>query len=261
MPENHLWGSRDYFKSAFYTGSRAAFVSETGYYGCPSPNSVKKFIEPPYLWPYSDNRQWAFHAYIPNFAELMAKQINEFFGEIPDTLEEFSLASQITQAEAKKFFIENVRRQKPVKTGILWWNLLDGWPQFANGTVDWFFEKKLAYGYIKRSQSALCLMFGELESWRLSLFAVNDTARAFEGTFSVADGETGETLAAGGFSVEENGVSRAASLPASHSDKRLLLIRWEANGEKGANHYVCGLPPLSFSRYKAWLKIIREADA
>ena len=43
-----------------------------------------------------------------------------------------------------------------------------------------------------------------------------------------------------------------------YSDKKLLLINWEANGVKGFNHYVCGSPPLDLERYKMWLRIIRE---
>ncbi len=41
--------------------------------------------------------------------ELMANQIRELFGVIPDDLDAFALASQISQAEAKKFFIESTR--------------------------------------------------------------------------------------------------------------------------------------------------------
>ena len=31
--------------------------------------------------------------------------------------------------------------------GILWWNVLDGWPQFSDAVVDYYFGKKLAYHY------------------------------------------------------------------------------------------------------------------
>ena len=44
--EAHLWGVRDYYKSDFYKQSRAHFVSETGYHGCPSLDAIKKFITP-----------------------------------------------------------------------------------------------------------------------------------------------------------------------------------------------------------------------
>ena len=45
MPEEHLWGPRDYFKSTYYTEHTAEFVSEIGYHGCPSLSSLKRFID------------------------------------------------------------------------------------------------------------------------------------------------------------------------------------------------------------------------
>jgi putative Mn2+ efflux pump MntP len=45
MSEDHLWGPRDYYKSDYYTGSKAHFVSEIGYHGCPSRKSIEKFID------------------------------------------------------------------------------------------------------------------------------------------------------------------------------------------------------------------------
>lgn len=75
----------------------------------------------------------------------------------PTTPEDYILASQISQAEAKKYFIERMRVGRPKKTGIIWWNLLDGWPQMSNAVVDYFFTKKLAYEYIKQSQAPFCI--------------------------------------------------------------------------------------------------------
>ena len=40
-----MWGPRDWFKGEFYyKQSVSHFVSETGYHGCPGPESLKKFI-------------------------------------------------------------------------------------------------------------------------------------------------------------------------------------------------------------------------
>ena len=51
LVEDHLWGPRDYHKSDFYANNLAHFVSETGYHGCPSLESIKKFITPEKVWP------------------------------------------------------------------------------------------------------------------------------------------------------------------------------------------------------------------
>ena len=72
----------------------------------------------------------------------MANQVRELFGVVPDDLETFALASQITQAEAKKYFIEMTRLRKWRTSGILWWNVIDGWPQFSDAVVDYYFERQ-----------------------------------------------------------------------------------------------------------------------
>src|SRR5690606_4639738 len=118
------------------------------------------FIAEDARWPWQDNEQWRIHdvshlrhnAADRNRITLMANQIREYFGDVPDTLETFAVASQIVQAEAKKYFIESTRQRKWRTSGILWWNLIDGWPQFSVAVVDYYFGKKLAYWYIRRVQ-------------------------------------------------------------------------------------------------------------
>ena len=36
--------------------------------------------------------------------------IRQLFGEVPDNLDDYTFASQVSQAEAKKFFIENGKK-------------------------------------------------------------------------------------------------------------------------------------------------------
>ena len=45
MPEEHLWGPRDYFKGPYYRDTFCHFASETGYHGFPSVTSLKKFLK------------------------------------------------------------------------------------------------------------------------------------------------------------------------------------------------------------------------
>ncbi|MDH7570946.1 MAG: glycoside hydrolase family 2, partial [Armatimonadota bacterium] len=62
LPEQHLWGPRDYFKSRFYTESTAHFIGEIGYHGCPNVSSLRRFLDQEFLWPWRDNPQWITHA-------------------------------------------------------------------------------------------------------------------------------------------------------------------------------------------------------
>ncbi len=126
--------------------------------------------------------------------KLMADQVRELFGAVPDNLDDFALASQISQAEAKKFFIEMFRTGQPNRTGIIWWNLIDGWPQFSDAVVDYYFRRKLAFYYIKRVQQPLILSMREPANWNLELVSVNDAGAEAELDYTVTELTTGEVV-------------------------------------------------------------------
>jgi len=264
-PEQHIWGPRGYYKSSFYTHHNAHFIGEIGYHGCPSPRSVARFISPARLWPWQDNPEWQAHsvyhwrssAVQRDRIQLMANQIKELFGHIPENLEEFALASQITQAEAKKFFIETTRLRKWRTSGIIWWNLLDGWPQFSDAIVDYYFTKKLAYHYIPRAQVPVGLIVGEPGPGKyLPLVACNDTLSTVELSYQVWDADSRLSLARGSLELPPNQNWQVARIREFASEQRLLLLEWEVNGQRYGNHYLAGSPPFHLPRYCAWLEQI-----
>ena len=139
---------------------------------------------------------------------------------MPEDLETFALASQITQAEAKKFFIESTRLRKWHTSGILWWNVIDGWPQFSDAIVDYYFGKKLAYHYIRRAQRPVCLVIGEPGPGKyLPVVVSNDSYRPAQVRYQVWDAGGAETLADGEAQVagqpELAGGSPAHATPAT----------------------------------------------
>lgn len=254
-PEQHVWGPRDYFKSPFYAANPAAFISETGYHGAPAVESLRKFLSPEKLWPGHGNAEWIAHCTTPVYTyriELMYRQIREFFGIEPQTIEEFVAASQIVQAEAKKFFVENVRAHKWRKSGILWWNVMDCWPQFSDAVVDYYFNRKLAFDYIRRSQKPLQVILGEWTDWGHRVIVTNDTLAPVKGSVTVSDADTGETLFDGNFEVPANANAEAGRFDLPNGEQRLLLLRFEAGTLSGANHYLTGHPPYSLEQYLGW---------
>lgn len=261
--ERHLWGARDYFKADFYKNSRAHFVSETGYHGCPSRVSLEKMVDEDALWPIF-NEQWTLHSSdqrkSPHRVHLMMDQVKQLFGFEPDNLDDFILASQISQAEAKKFFIERIRAKKPYTGGVIWWNLLDGWPQMSDAVVDYYYEKKLAYHFIKRSEAPFTILVDEMHDWIYPLIASNDSLVKREGHYKVEDIETGEVFAEGDFEIEPNTNRTLTNIRMMYSDKRMLLITWEQNGEKGFNHYLCGMPGFDFKSYCRWLEKLQSLE-
>lgn len=257
-PEDHRWGARDYYKSDFYKNTRAHFVSEMGYHGCPSVGSIKKFITPERVWPYHNNPEWTLHSSNQEGKDhrviLMQDQVRQLFGELPCDIGRYVLASQISQAEAKKFFIEHMRAQRPIKTGIIWWNALDGWPQMSDAIVDYYYDKKLAYHYVKASQKPFMIMADEIANWRLPIVACNDTLQEVSGRVFVKDAESAEVIFEKDFYAPANASVRIGSVPIFYSEQRFLIIEWETEGDKGKNHYVCGYPPISLERYENFLK-------
>lgn len=258
LPEDHLWGARDYYKSDFYKNSACHFVSETGYHGCPSMKSIRKFITKDKVWPYTNNPEWILHSSDQNGNDsrvmLMEYQVRQLFGDVPTDPDKYVLASQISQAEAKKFFIERVRSSRPYKSGIIWWNLLDGWPQMSDAVVDYYFEKKLAYDYIKRSQSPFALVLGELYDRCQRLFACNDTLSEKTGSYRVSDVDTGDILAEGSFVAPANSTTEIGSVHTEYHEKKMLKIEWCVDGVCSFNHYLCGFPPFSLEKYEKWMK-------
>ncbi|MCI0514856.1 glycoside hydrolase family 2 [candidate division KSB1 bacterium] len=261
MPEQHLWGPRDYYKSSFYTQATAHFISEIGYHGCPGLNAIERFIEKEYLWPWQENDQWRTHAtetigkhgpYAYRI-QLMANQVKNLFGVVPDKLADFVIASQITQAEAFKFFIETTRIKKWRRTGIIWWNLIDGWPQFSDAVVDYYFNKKLAYHYIKRVQAPVCLMCDEPQAGYLRIFGANDTLNAVTGAFEIAVAATNEILLADKFELPANQAVQVGEIPVPKASPQLWLIHWQSCGQEFGNHYLYGEPPFNLRQYRDWL--------
>lgn len=260
VPEQHNWGARAYFKDDFYKHSNAHFISECGYHGCPAPESLAKFIPADKLWPYT-NSAWDTHDtdYMPkggrgyNRNQLMADQVKIFFGFVPDSLEEFSILSQVVQAEAKKFFVERTRIKKWRRTGVIWWNMLDGWPQISDAVVDYYFVKKRAFSYLKRVQEPICVMLDELVDWDHAVILGNDSRTSRTVSYELTDGDTGEVLLSGTAQSPANENVRACSLRVMAGEQRLILIKWTADGQEYHNHYITGYPHFDAARMKKWI--------
>ena len=265
LTENHLWGPRDYYKSDFYKNSLSHFASEIGYHGCTAKVSMEKFLSPDKLWSWQNNDEWNLHASSPEAKsnapyvyriELMAKQIRELFGSIPDNLDDFILASQISQAEAKKFFVELFRTSQWKRTGLTWWNLIDGCPQFSDAVVDYYYVKKLAYFYLQQSQKPFIITFNEPHEWKIKLIAVNNSQSSIEVKYKIRDYENGKILLSGKKNCADAESTIIDSLGYSQGEKKIYLIEWEAGVFSGRNHYLAGNPPFDLFWYRSFLKDI-----
>ena len=273
MPEVHLWGPRGYFKAPFYTESPSRFASEIGYHGCPSRSSLERMMDPDSVHPWVTGHQWNEEWLTKSCRstpedkntlgrnDLMINQIKAFFGECPETLDEFILASQITQAEAMKFFVEMFRQRKGSsgaageKQGILWWNIRDGWPILSDAVVDYYFSKKLAFHYIQRVQRDVQAICCEEIDGQHSVVVVNDTLKPARGNLEISRaGETAKLLDTA-FDVEPNGKATLGALPRP-TQNEMWQLKWTTEGiGLHTSHYLAFTPTVSFEQYKEWLKI------
>lgn len=267
--EAHLWGPRDYFKGDYYKNTVCHFASETGYHGCPSPKSLEKFMTKETLWPIFDEngipgKEWLVHAACMRAdmsdpysyrIGLMANQVKTLFGEMPDNLDDFALMSQISQAEAKKYFIERFRITRGRRNGIIWWNLVDGWPQISDAIVDYNYCKKLAYHYIKRSQQPVVLAFDEPETdTAMTLYGVNDTTKDVTVSYRVRNITDGTVVAKASATLSAEKSNRLLTIDIEKDEKKFYVMEWEySDGEtvtRGRNHFHTNLINVDYKAYK-----------
>lgn len=266
MPEEHLWGSRKVYKNKAFLDTKAHFVSEIGAHGCPSPESIKKFISKDKLWHWENNDEWIVHSSSMDLENwkpyeyripLMQEAIDNIFGIKPDNLNDYALASQLCQAEALKFFIEYFRCQKWRRTGLLWWNLTDGWPQFSDAVVDYYFIKKIAFEFIKRSQEALCIMMREPENGFLKVVSVNDFLKSKCLKITIKDTSNDNVVFEKEVIAEANSVTEFVDIKVPDDGMHLYLIEWQCDGVTYKNHYLCDKAPYDFEKY---VKLLKKAE-
>lgn len=266
LPENHLWGPRGYYKEPYYTKAACSFVSEIGYHGCPGVESLKKMMTKESVYPWSRGKEWndewvtkstrRFEAQGKTFDrnDLMLNQVNLLFGQVPDKIEDFVFASQSVQAEAMKFFIEMWRGQKfAPKTGIVWWNLRDGWPIISDAIVDYYNSKKIAYYFIKNVQTDICVLINDPVDGYYPLMAVNDTRKNQKGKVQVIDLASNKEIYNGDFEVPANAANQIGALPLQ-TGQGLFLIKYKLGENEYNNHYLYGEAPFDLNTYKGLLK-------
>ncbi len=267
LPENHLWGPRGYYKANYYTQAQARFVSEIGYHGCPNKSSLEKMFSKACVNPWLDgkvgvwNDEWMTKAvrvfpHTPKQGgrnDLMTNQVKILFGSVPENLDDFIMASQSVQAEAMKYFVEMWRGDKPERSGIIWWNIRDGWPILSDAVADYYNSKKLAFYFLKNVQQDVCVLINDAKDGRYPLVAVSDTRQPSNGSVEVMDVATGKLIYKGNFSIGANGRTLIASL-SERDGQGIMLIKYKIDGRSYANHYLYGKPPFKLDEYKRLLK-------
>ena len=245
MPEEHYWWHRDDYET--YADMKHCFVGEIGYAASPSVESLKKCINAEVLCKENEysGEAWKKHDYSTDGDVRHASKY--YFGALPDTLADFVLSSQISQAEAYKFLIEQTRVKKPYMTGILLWNMRDGWPAYNSALVDYYGAKKLSYYYVRQAQQPVVFIMNH----DLTGCVCNDSLQAYQGEYQIWD-EKGNLLKTGAFSVAENKNTELGDFSELATQKALILVL-KVDGKSYYNHFICGARPHNFVAYKDFL--------
>ncbi len=125
---------------------------------------------------------------------------------------------------------------------------MDGWPQFSDAVVDYFFDKKLAYTYIRQVQVPVCLIVGEtgVDGFH-PLVLSNDTQEDVKVEWTVRD--QSDVLSAGEITLPANQNWQVARLNAGRTP-RMLHLTWATGGQTFTSHYLEAQLPLSLEWYR-----------
>lgn len=175
-----------------------------------------------------------------------------------DEWSDYMMAINISCAEIFKDVIEYCRVQRWTKTGVIWWSLVDMWPMLFNYSImDYEYNKKLPYHWIRQSQQEFALMGVRTKiDGEMALYAANDTLHDVTASYTVtaydADGN-GKNIASG---ICKQGANSAELIQriAEGDEASLWIIKWTYNGETQSNHVFT--KKTTYDVMRKWVEII-----
>jgi beta-mannosidase len=101
----------------------------------------------------------------------LGKPVSDF------TLEDYTIASGLLQAEALKEYIRNYRRRFPSTTSAIYWDYVDSWPSIHGwGTLDYYLRRKPSFHAVRRSFAPLMVVLAD-EKELIGVYIVNETSQ------------------------------------------------------------------------------------
>ena len=163
----------------------AHFIGEIGYHGCPNVSSIRRFISPGAAVAVAGQRRVAGARRLSLAAPRHRPGSHQADGQpgaravrraSPTTWRRSRWPARSPRPRPRSSSSSRPGCASGGRSGILWWNVIDGWPQFSDAIVDYYFGKKLAYHYIRRVQRPVCVIVGEPGPGKyLPVVVCNDT--------------------------------------------------------------------------------------
>ena len=154
------------------------FCSEYGFESFPSMKTIRSFCE--------EKDQNCFSRVMENHQKCKGGngKILRYLADnylYPHSFENLVYASQLLQADAIKYGVEHVRRQRGYCMGSIYWQFNDCWPVASWSSVDSFGRYK-ALHYAARKFYAPVAMGLFLENGKLTVNISNETMKDFRGS-------------------------------------------------------------------------------
>jgi len=175
----HYWGVwiglapiTEYRKQCF------RFMSEFGFISFPCLKTIETFTLPEDRNPFSyvmDKHQ----KHTGGNGKVMHYLSEEY--RYPETFESFLFASQILQAEAIKYGVENWRKQRGKCMGTIFWQVNDCNPVVSWSSIDYFGRWKPLQYYVKKMFAPVLLVATD-DDTRVAFDLVNDSLNVVSGT-------------------------------------------------------------------------------
>lgn len=182
----------------------APFIGEFGVASLPSLESTLRFLPEAEhaVWPPRADGALAHH--MPVFNKKSGLSIHaQYVGDwVPNnSLENFILGIQMTQATGMRHVLELNRTRWPRSAGICYYKLNDNNPAASWSTVDWYGAPKIAYHVLKQAFAPLhaCVLFPRLnvagEPVDLPVFLLDDAFALHRRDWKVRVRAFGQSLA------------------------------------------------------------------
>lgn len=164
----------------------ANFIGEFGLANMPSLESVLRYLPEAErgTWPPSPDGALAHHTPIFNTAQDMERltQYSAYFAP-QDSLEQFIIGSQLSQATGVRHALELNRTRWPDTTGVLYYKMNDNYPAASWSCADWYGVPKIGHYIFQDSFAPLlaCVLFDTLNpagaAASLPVYLLDDTDR------------------------------------------------------------------------------------
>ncbi|OHB51468.1 MAG: hypothetical protein A2Y12_08635 [Planctomycetes bacterium GWF2_42_9] len=123
------------------------FVSEFGFQSLPCKKTLEEMFDINISHIASESIEK--HDYQPNGTNRIHYYLNELFPPTAD-VEEFIYLSQVMQARAVRKFVEHLRANSNINSGVLYWQINDCCPSISWACLDYKNRKKALYYYTRR---------------------------------------------------------------------------------------------------------------